>query len=155
MGFALPAAIGAHYASPESTVISIDGDGSLLMNFGELHTIGKYGLPVKVLLLNNHGDCMVRNYQDFVYDKKYVATQKMSEVDFADVARDLKFRFYRRIDDRADIAQALDDFLRADGPSFLEIICDVNEMLYPRIPAGSGYKDMILGPYMDGVKKGN
>jgi acetolactate synthase-1/2/3 large subunit len=155
MGFALPAAIGAHFASPESTVISIDGDGSLLMNFGELHTIGKYGLPVKVLLLNNHGDCMVRNYQDFVYDKKHVATQKMSEVDFADVARDLKFRFYRRIDDRADIANALDDFLRAEGPSFLEIICDVNEMLYPRIPAGSGYKDMILGPYMDGVKKGN
>lgn len=149
MGFAVPAAIGAHYAAPEATVIAIDGDSSLLMNLGELYTIGKYELPVKVLLLNNHGDCMVRNYQDFVHNGNYVATKKVTSTHFAEVARDMNFHFHLRIENRSELASGLKSFLQADGPSFLEIMCDVDEMLYPRIPAGKGYKDMILGPYMD------
>lgn len=149
MGFALPTAIGAHYADPKATVIAIDGDGSLLMNLGELFTIGKYGLPIKVLLLNNHGDCMVRNYQDFAFNSKYVATKKITAANFAEMASNMNFNFHLRIEKRAELADGLKNFLEADGPSFLEIICDVDEMLYPRIPAGKGYKDMILGPYMD------
>jgi acetolactate synthase-1/2/3 large subunit len=149
MGFGLPSAIGAHYADPEATILTIDGDGSLLMNLGELFTIGKYKLPIKVLLLNNHGEGMVRNYQDFAYDSKYVATKKVTTVNFADIAKDMAFSFARRIDARNDLAQGLQDFLGADGPCFLEILCDEDEMLYPRIPAGKGYGDMILGPYME------
>ena len=148
MGFALPTAIGAHYADPNATILAIDGDGSLLMNLGELFTIGKYGLPIKVLLLNNHGECMVRNYQNFVYKSNYVATKKVTAVNFADVAKNMTFKFSRRIDDRGDLEDGLNDFLNSDGPCFLEVICDEDEMLYPRIPAGQGYANMILGPYM-------
>jgi acetolactate synthase-1/2/3 large subunit len=149
MGFSLPAAIGAQYANPDATIIAIDGDGSLLMNFGELFTIGKYQLPVKVLLLNNHGDCMVRNIQDLFYGGDHVGTKKITSVSFANVAGEVGFKFHRRVEERHELEQSLEEFIAADGPSFLEIVTDVDEMLYPRIPAGKGYKDMILGPYME------
>jgi acetolactate synthase-1/2/3 large subunit len=149
MGFALPAAIGAHYASPEATIIAIDGDGGLLMNFGELFTIGKYQLPVKVLLLNNHGDCMVRNIQDLIYNGAHVGTKKITSISFANVAGEMGFNYHRRIEQRSDLKQGLEELINSDGPCFLEVACDVDEMLYPRIPAGMGYKDMILGPHME------
>lgn len=149
MGFALPTAIGAQYANPKDTIIAIDGDGSLLMNFGELFTVGKYQLPVKILLLNNHGDCMVRNIQDILYDGAHVGTKKITSISFANVAGEMGFDFHQRVEDRADLKQAILDFINADGPSFLEVVTDVDEVLYPRIPAGLGYKDMILGPHMD------
>ncbi len=149
MGFSLPSAVGAQYANPDSTVIAIDGDGGLLMNFGELCTIGKYQLPVKVLLLNNHGDCMVRNIQDLMYGGNYVGTKKNTSANFANVAGEMGFKFHRRVEERTDLKKGLEEFISADGPSFLEVMTDVDEMLYPRIPAGKGYKDMILGPYME------
>ncbi len=150
MGFAVPTAIGTHYANPEAKIIAIDGDGSLLMNFGELYTIGKYNLPVKILMLNNHGDCMVRNIQDIIYGEgEHVGTKKITSVSFANVAKEMGFTFHQRVEDRADLQQALEDLINATGPSFLEVVTDVNEVLYPRIPAGLGYKDMILGPHME------
>ena len=149
MGFAVPTAIGAHYANPDDTIIAIDGDGSLLMNLGELFTIGKYQLPVKILLLNNHGDCMVRNIQDLLYGGSHVGTKKITEISFANVAQEMAFAYSRRIEKRGELKQGLEDFISAEGPSFLEVVTDVDEMLYPRIPAGLGYKDMILGPHME------
>ncbi len=149
MGFALPTAIGAQLANPNHDIIAIDGDGSLLMNLGELFTVGKYELPVKVLLLNNHGDCMVRNLQDILYDGNHVGTKKITSVSFANVAGEMGFKFFRRVDKREDLKQSLEEFIAAEGPAFLEIPTDVDEVLYPRIPAGLGYKDMILGPYME------
>ena len=148
MGFAVPTAIGAHYANPDDTIIAIDGDGSLLMNLGELFTIGKYQLPVKILLLNNHGDCMVRNIQDLLYGGKHVGTKKITDISFAHVAHEMGFSYSRRIEVREELRQGLEDFISAAGPSFLEVATDVDEMLYPRIPAGLGYKDMVLGPHM-------
>lgn len=149
MGFALPTAIGAHYANPTDTIISIDGDGSLLMNLGELFTVGKYQLPVKILLLNNHGDCMVRNIQDLMYGGAHVGTKKITDISFAHVGQEMGFSYSRRIDTRGELEQGLEDFITAEGPSFLEVVTDVDEMLYPRIPSGKGYKDMILGPHME------
>jgi acetolactate synthase-1/2/3 large subunit len=119
------------------------------MNLGELFTIGKYELPVKVLLLNNHGDCMVRNIQDLMYGGSYVGTKKVTSVSFANVAKEMGFRYARRVEQRQDLEQSLEAFIAADGPAFLEVVTDVDEMLYPRIPAGLGYKDMILGPHME------
>jgi acetolactate synthase-1/2/3 large subunit len=148
MGFAVPTAIGAHYANPGDTIIAIDGDGGLLMNLGELFTVGKYQLPVKILLLNNHGDCMVRNIQDLLYDGAHVGTKKITDISFADVARDMAFSFSRRINSRDELKPGLEEFIAAEGPSFLEVFTDLDEMLYPRIPSGLGYKDMILGPHM-------
>ncbi len=149
MGFALPAAIGAHYANPHCKIVAIDGDGSLLMNLGELFSIGRCQMPIKVLLLNNKGDGMVRNIQDFLYDSNYVGTMKQSSVNYANVAKEFGFPFNRRVEERVELKSGLADFMAATGPSFLEVVCDVDEVLYPRIPAGSGYGDMVLGPYME------
>lgn len=149
MGFALPNAVGTHFADRSATVLAIDGDGSILMNLGEMFTIGRYALPIKILLLNNHGECMVRNYQKLVHQGNYVATEKLSSVSFANIARDMNFSFAQRIEDRSQLEAGLKALLNTDGPCFLEVICDEDEMLYPRIPAGQGYAKMILGPYME------
>src|SRR5262249_37813650 len=71
MGFGLPAAIGAQFANPGALVIDVDGDGSIRMNLGELETLTTYDIPVKVLLLNNLGDGMVRQWQDLFYANRY------------------------------------------------------------------------------------
>jgi acetolactate synthase-1/2/3 large subunit len=77
-----------------------------------------------------------------------VGTKKITSISFANVAREMGFSFHRRVEDRTELKKGLEDFVSADGPSFLEIVTDVDEVLYPRIPAGLGYKDMILGPHM-------
>jgi acetolactate synthase-1/2/3 large subunit len=148
MGFALPTAVGAHYANPAATVLAIDGDGSIKMNMGAIHTIGSLKLPIKVLLLNNRSEGMVRNIQAFLYDKQYIATERDVDTNFALIAKECGFTFYRKIKERADLKQALKDFFAAKGPSFLEVVTDIEETVYPRVPAGKGYKDMILGPYI-------
>lgn len=148
MGFALPCAIGVHYANSEATVIAIDGDSSIKMNMGEIHTIGSLGLPIKVLLLNNHGDGMVRNIQDADYQQLHTATERSFDANFAQIAKECGFTFCRKIKDRQDLEPGLREMLGATGPSFLEIVTDRNEMIYPRIPIGKGYRDMILGPFI-------
>ena len=76
MGFGLPAAIGAQLARPDALVIDIDGDGSIRMNIGELETATTYGVPVKVLLLNNLGDGMIRQWQRLFYDGRLCVSDK-------------------------------------------------------------------------------
>ena len=148
MGFALPCAIGVHCANPKATVIAIDGDSSIKMNMGEIHTIGSLDLPIKVLLLNNHGDGMVRNIQDADYQGLHTATERSFDADFAQIAKECGFSFCRKIKHRLDLEPTLREFLAATGPSFLEIVTDRNEIVYPRVPIGKGYKDMILGPFI-------
>lgn len=148
MGFALPCAIGVHYANSEATVIAIDGDSSIKMNMGEIHTIGSLGLPIKILLLNNHGDGMVRDIQDADYQQLHTATERSFDANFAQIAKECGFTFCRKIKDRQDLEPSLREMLSATGPSFLEIVTDRNEMIYPRIPIGKGYRDMILGPFI-------
>ncbi len=71
MGFGLPAAIGAQMACPDQLVIDIDGDGSMRMNLGELETATTYNLPIKVLVLNNRGDGMVRQWQKIYFREPF------------------------------------------------------------------------------------
>src|SRR5207237_8916490 len=76
MGFGLPAAIGAQLANPGKLVIDVDGDGSIRMNLGELETLTTYDIPVMVLLLNNLGDGMVRQWQHLIYSNRYSSSDK-------------------------------------------------------------------------------
>jgi acetolactate synthase-1/2/3 large subunit len=118
------------------------------MNMGEIHTIGSLGLPIKILLLNNHGDGMVRDIQDADYQQLHTATERSFDANFAQIAKECGFTFCRKIKDRQDLEPSLREMLSATGPSFLEIVTDRNEMIYPRIPIGKGYRDMILGPFI-------
>ncbi|MBN2368250.1 thiamine pyrophosphate-binding protein [Candidatus Woesearchaeota archaeon] len=149
MGFGMPTSVGVHYANPGARVIVVDGDGSLRMNMGELHTIGaERRLPIKVLMLNNRADQMVQNLQDAAYGGNKVGTERNSEVNFAEVARSLNFDYAERVTNRADLPYRLREFIEAEGPCFLEVRVDHEEVLYPKVPVGKAYKDMVLGPYI-------
>jgi acetolactate synthase I/II/III large subunit len=149
MGFGLPAAIGAQLANPGRLVIDVDGDGSIRMNLGELETLTNYEIPVKVLLLNNYGDGMVRQWQDLFYANRYSGSDKtLHKKDFVRAAEADGFRLARRVSRREELREALEEFVRFDGPAFLEVIVDQNAHVYPMIGPGMGYKDMITGKHI-------
>jgi acetolactate synthase-1/2/3 large subunit len=153
MGFSLPASIGVYFANPSARVIAIDGDSSIKMNMGEIHTIGSLGIPIKVLLLNNHADAMVRNIQAVFYDRQFTASERNFDADFSKIARECGFKWSRKIRKPEELETAMREFLAADGPCFLEIVTDRDEAVYPVIPQGKGYKDMVLGPYITEVEE--
>ena len=151
MGFGMPSAIGAYYANPDATVIVVDGDGSFRMNMGELYTIGSLSLPIKILLLNNKSDGMVRNLEDVAYGKRHSATERKSDVDFSELAKHCHYKFAKRIVSRVELPGALKSFMETTGPCLLEVMTDIEEILYPVVRAGASYKDMDLGPYIKEV----
>jgi acetolactate synthase-1/2/3 large subunit len=151
MGFGMPSAIGAYYANPNVTVIVVDGDGSFRMNMGELYTIGALGLPVKILLLNNRSDGMVRNLEDIAYGKRHSATERKSDVNFAELAKHCHYKFAKRITSRVELYDGLKIFMKSSGPCLLEVMTDIEEVLYPIVRAGASYKDMDLGSYIQEV----
>ncbi|MDY0170510.1 MAG: thiamine pyrophosphate-binding protein [Thermoguttaceae bacterium] len=154
MGFGMPSAVGAHYANPSAQVLVIDGDGSFRMNMGEMYTIGTRNLPIKVLLLNNMSDGMVKNLEDVAYGGRHSATERTRDVNFAEMARQCHFRFARRIDCRTEMADAIAEFINSQGPCLLEVMTDTEEVLYPVVRPGTSYADMVLGPYICEVPEG-
>ncbi|HET8898035.1 MAG TPA: biosynthetic-type acetolactate synthase large subunit [Rhodanobacteraceae bacterium] len=149
MGFGLPAAIGAQFAHPEALVIDVDGDGSIRMNIGELETVTTYGLPVKVLLLNNHGDGMVRQWQKLFFNGRKASSDKsLHKKDFVKAAEADGFTWARRLSDKADIDATIAAFLAFDGPAFLEVEIDPDAGVYPMVGPGASYAQMITGDFI-------
>ncbi len=149
MGFGLPAAIGAQLANPDALVIDIDGDGSIRMNLGELETLTTYGIPVKVLLLNNRGDGMVRQWQDLFYANRYSGTDKtLHQKDFVKAGEADGFGFARRITKPEEVESAVEAFVNFEGPALLEVHTDRDAHIYPMVGPGLGYKDMVTGKHI-------
>jgi acetolactate synthase-1/2/3 large subunit len=149
MGFGLPAAIGAQFAQPDHLVIDIDGDASIRMNLGELETATTYHLPVKVLVMNNFGDGMVRQWQKLYYKGRMSASDKsLHKKDFVKAAQADGFEFALRLDRKEDMEQAVRDWLAYDGPAFLEVIIDPDAGVYPMIGPGLTYDQMITGDFI-------
>jgi len=146
MGSGMPLAVGAVSAMPSSPVIVVDGDGSFRMNMGELFTIGTQHLPIKILLMNNHADGMVYNLEDVSYGRRHSATCRNEDVRFDQIAKLCGFGFSKRVVQTSELESAIDAWLAWDGPAFLEVITDRNEVLYPVVRPGSSYKEMELGP---------
>jgi acetolactate synthase-1/2/3 large subunit len=155
MGFGLPAAIGAQLANPGKLVIDVDGDGSIRMNLGELETLTTYDIPVKVLLLNNLGDGMVRQWQDLFYANRYSGTDKtLHKKDFIKAVEADGFGFAKRVTKIEDVRPRLEEFLNYSGPAFLEVMVDQNAHVYPMVGPGMGYKEMITGKYIPSRDQG-
>jgi acetolactate synthase-1/2/3 large subunit len=149
MGFGLPAAIGAQFACPGKTVINIDGDGSIRMNLGELETVTTYNLPVKILVLNNSGDGMVRQWQRLFFAERFCGSDKsLHKKDFVKAASADGFEFAVRVSEKADVPNVLRQFVEYPGPAFLEVVIDQNACVYPMIGPGSGYKEMVTGDFI-------
>ena len=150
MGFGLPAAIGAQAAFPGKTVLDIDGDGSLRMNIGELETAATYNLPIKLLLLNNHADGMVRQWQKLFFDGRFSGSDKaLRRKDFVRAAVADGFGFAERVEDKDLLAEIMRKFIAFDdGPAFLEVVIDKDAAVYPMVGPGLGYKDMMTGDFI-------
>ncbi len=147
MGFGLPAAAGAQFARPDAVVIDIDGDASIRMNIGELETVTTYGLPVKVVVLNNAGDGMVRQWQKLFYKGRFAASDKsLHKKDFIKAAEADGFEWARRISRPDEVEDTVRDFLAHAGPAFLEVVIDPDAGVYPMVGPGAAYADMITGP---------
>jgi len=154
MGFGLPAAIGAHFACPDRIVIDIDGDGSIRMNLGELETATTYKTPVKVIVLNNYGDGMVRQWQKLYFGGRMSGSDKsLHKKDFVKAAESDGFEFARRLDNKADLASTIREFMEFGGPAFLEVIIDRDAGVYPMVGPGLSYDNMITGDWIKSREK--
>ncbi|MCS4504550.1 Acetolactate synthase large subunit [wastewater metagenome] len=149
MGFGLPAAIGAQFANPDALVIDVDGDGSIRMNLGEMETVTTYGLPVKVLLLNNSCDGMVRQWQRLYFEDRFSGSDKsLHRKDFIKAAESDGFEFARRVTDKAELGEALKAFVGFEGPAFLEVVIDPDAGVYPMVGPGMSYREMVTGDHI-------
>ena len=150
MGFGLPAAIGAQFAQPGRLVIDIDGDASIRMNLGELETVTTYDLPVKIVLLNNLGDGMVKQWQKLFFKGRLSASDKsLHKKDFVRAATADGFTYARRLDKKADVARVVEEFVHFKGPAFLEVMIDPDAGVYPMVGPGQSYDEMITGDHIN------
>ena len=149
MGFGLPAAIGAQIANPGKLVIDIDGDASIRMNIGELETVTTYDLPIKVVVLNNFGDGMVRQWQKLFFESRMSGSDKsLHKKDFVKAAQADGFKYAVRLDRKADVTRVVDEFVSFKGPAFLDVIIDPDAGVYPMVGPGQSYDAMITGEHI-------
>ena len=149
MGFGLPAAVGAQFAQRNRLVIDIDGDASIRMNIGELETVTTYDLPIKVIVLNNFGDGMVKQWQKLFFKGRLSGSDKsLHKKNFVRAASADGFQWARRLDRKQDVAAVIEEFLAFKGPAFLEVIIDPDAGVYPMVGPGLGYDAMITGEFI-------
>ena len=149
MGFGLPAAMGVQLAFPEETVICVTGEGSIQMCIQELSTCLQYGLPVKIVALNNRYLGMVRQWQEFFYQNRYSHSYMESLPDFVKLAESyghVGIRIERVEDLRPKLEEA---FALKDRLVFLDIVTDQTENVYPMIAQGKAHNEMHMSPYCD------
>ncbi len=146
MGFGLPAAIGAQFAHPGETVVCVTGEASIQMCIQELSTCKQYSLPIKIVNLNNRYMGMVRQWQEFFYDRRYSHSYMDALPDFIKLAESYG-HVGMQIDKPSDVESALKEaFKLKDRLVFMDFITDQTENVYPMIAAGKGQHEMQLSP---------
>ena len=142
MGFSLPTAIGAQMAEPDACVVSISGDGGVMMNIQELATVRRLGLPLKIIVLNNSHLGMVRQWQDLFFDGNRSEVDLSDNPDFAVVAEAFGIEGFT-ITERAEVDGALDRFLGADHAILMHVVIDPNENVWPLVAPGKSNSEMM------------
>ncbi|MDP7568337.1 MAG: biosynthetic-type acetolactate synthase large subunit [Arenicellales bacterium] len=151
MGFGLPAAVGVQMAFPNAPVACVTGEASIMMCLQELSTCSQYGLPIKVINLNNRYMGMVRQWQEFFYDRRYSHTYMDSLPDFVQLAQSFGHTGIL-IEKPGDVEGALREaFAAREKLVFLDFITDQTENVYPMISAGAGHNEMQLNPADSGA----
>ena len=146
MGFGLPAAMGVKKAFPDETVVCITGDASIVMCLQELSTCLQYGIPFTVINLNNRYMGMVRQWQEFFYEKRYSHSYMEALPDFVKLT-EAYGHIGMRIEKSADVESALKEALKEkEKVVFIDFITDETENVYPMIAAGKGHHEMHLSP---------
>jgi acetolactate synthase-1/2/3 large subunit len=144
MGYGLPAAIGAHYADPSRRAISVSGDGSIMINIQELATLKRYGLPVKILLIDNQALGMVRQWQELFFERRFSEVDLSDNPDFVQVARSFGIDALS-IDSRGQIDEAIDALLNHPGALLVHCRVDQAANVWPLVPPGHTNATMLEG----------
>ncbi len=144
MGFGLPSAIGAQFARPDKLVFAVVGDGGFQMSIPELATIASYGLPVKIVVMNNGYLGMVRQWQELFYNNRLSSVTLDCFPDAEKLAGAYGFTG-RTIESPRDLRGALELAVREPGPYLLNVKVTPNENVYPMVPAGGAINEMVLG----------
>lgn len=144
MGFGLPAGIGAKIGRPDREVFVIDGDGSFMMTMQEIITAVHYQVPVKVAIINNSYLGMVRQWQELFYDRRYAEVDLSTQPDFVKLAESCGAVGFRA-EKPSDVRQIIEEALKIqDKPVIMDFHVDKEENVFPMVPAGKSYRDMIL-----------
>jgi len=144
MGFGLPAAIGAQLALPDQLVVAVVGDGGFQMTNQELATAVQYGLPVKVLIMNNGYLGMVRQWQEMFYDRTYSEVDISVAPDFVKLAEAYGAAGFRA-ERPAELRDVMEAALRHKGVAVVDVVVEKEENVFPIVPAGANARDMITG----------
>jgi acetolactate synthase-1/2/3 large subunit len=147
MGYGLPAAIGTQLAHPESLVVDIAGEASILMNMQELSTAVQYRLPVKVFILNNEYMGMVRQWQELLHGGRYSESYSASLPDFVKLA-EAYGAVGIRCSKPGDLDAAIKDMIDVDRPVVFDCVVDKEENCFPMIPSGKAHNEMLLNDYL-------
>ena len=143
MGFGMPAAMGVKVALPKEKVICIAGDASILMNIQELGTIAQYKLNLKVIIINNHWQGMVRQWQESFYDERYSASNmSVGEPDFISLSNAFGIKGIV-ISERENLIPELQKALANEGPVLVNVNVRKGENCYPMVPPGKSNAQMV------------
>jgi acetolactate synthase-1/2/3 large subunit len=139
MGYSLPAAIGAYYAS-KNPVICMNGDGGLQMNIQELQFIARENLPITVIVFNNNALGMIRHFQEMYFESNYAQTVKSGGYEapsFEKIAKAYELKYYRIMNEN-DITEAI---FNEHGPLFVEIVLEESTYVFPKLEFGKPNQD--------------
>ena len=153
MGFGLPGAIGAYYASPSKDIILIAGDGGLQMNLQELQTIAHHQLPIKIFVLNNNGYLAISLMQDNLFKGNYIGSNRQSGVsapDFIKIADAYGFRRFR-FNNNEELENRIDDVMKSQGPILVEIMMTENQLLIPRVQSSKDANGKIISNSLENM----
>jgi len=142
MGYGVPAGIGALLAEPDATVITVTGDGSIMMNIHELATLRRYRLPLKIVLIDNSQLGMVRQWQELFFDENFSEIDLSDNPDFAELARSFGIEAFT-IDHREQVSGAIARLLATPGPILCHVRIDPRENVWPLVPPNSSNVQMM------------
>ncbi len=145
MGYGLPAAYGVQVAHPESLVIDVAGEASIMMNIQEMSTVVQYRLPVKIFILNNKWMGMVRQWQELLHGGRYSESYSDALPDFVKLADAFGAKGLR-VEKTGDLDEVIAKMLATPGPVIVDVAVDERENCFPMIPSGAAHNEMLLGP---------
>ncbi|WP_409019344.1 acetolactate synthase 2 catalytic subunit [Brevundimonas vesicularis] len=144
MGYGLPAGIGAKLADPDACVVTITGDGGVMMNIQELATINRFQIPLKIIILDNSRLGMVRQWQEFFFERNFSEVDLSDNPDFVKVAEAFGVPGFR-IERRDQVSEGICRLLAADGPILMHVVIDPEDNVWPLVPPGKNNSEMMEG----------
>ena len=145
MGYGLPSAVGVQVAHPNSLVIDIAGEASVLMTMQEMSTAAQYDLPIKIFILNNEYMGMVRQWQELLHGGRYSESYTAALPDFVKLAEAFG-ALGLRVERPEEVDAAIGEMLAADRAVIVDVAVDPAENCFPMIPSGAAHNEMLLGP---------